>query len=170
MTDFQDRIEARRRVLERLTGLIPGYRRYQQLEKRRDADKMNRDLLYSDLKSQQDALDKLMLKLTEAGNLDVLDDVDRAARKLKTAADRIRLADYGVSGFFDAAKVEEEELDRVYEFDLSLGEQVKAITRKVIELHDDEDSFVERLLELDLLIDGLDQRFSKRERVMLGVE
>ena len=55
MTDFQDRIEARRRVLERLTGLIPGYRRYQQLEKRRDADKMNRDLLYSDLKSQQDA-------------------------------------------------------------------------------------------------------------------
>ncbi len=169
MTDFQDRIEARRRVLERLTGLIPGYNRYQQLEKRRDADKINRDLIYANLKSQQDAVDKIALKLTDAGKLDVLDDIDRTARKLRTVADRVRLADYGVSGFFDAAKVEEEELDRVYEFDLSLGEQVKAIATKVTELHEDEESFIERLLELDLLIDGLDQRFGKRERVILGV-
>ncbi len=169
MTDFQDRIEARRRVLERLAGLIPGYHRYQQLEKRRDADKLNRDLIYADLKSQQDALEKLVLKLTDAGKLDVLDDIDRTARKLRTVADRIRLADYWVSGFFDAVKVEEEELDRVYEFDLSVSEQVKAISNKVTELHDDEDSFIERLLELDLLIDGLDQRFGKRERVILGV-
>lgn len=169
MTDFQDRIEARRRVLERIAGLIPGYNRYQQLEKRRDADKMNRDLLYEDLKAQQASLEKIALSLTETKKLDSLDDVDRAVRKLRTVADRIRLADYGVSGFFDAAKIEEEELDRMYEFDLSLGEQVKAIANKVGELHDDEDSFVERLLELDLLIDGLDQRFSKRERAILGV-
>jgi hypothetical protein len=169
MTDFQDRIEARRRVLERLAGLIPGYHRYQELEKRRDADKLNRDLLYQDLKTQQDALEKLILKLTEAKQLESVDDVDRAVRKLRTVADRIRLADYGVSGFFDAVKFEEQELDRIYEFDLSLGEQVKAIASKVTELHDDEDSFLERLLELDLLIEGLDQRFGKRERVMLGV-
>jgi hypothetical protein len=169
MTDFQDRIEARRRILERLTGLIPGYHRYQELEKRRDADKLNRDLLYQDLKTQQDALETLILKLTESKRLDSVDDVDRAVRKLRTVADRIRLADYGVSGFFDAVKIEEQELDLIYEFDLSLGEQVKAIANKVAELHDDEDSFLERLLELDLLIEGLDQRFGKRERVMLGV-
>ncbi len=170
MPDFQERIESRRRVLERLVGLIPGYQRYQQLEKRRDADRMNREILYGELKAQQDKLESLALNITKSNKLDNLEDLDRAVRKLRTAADRIRLADYGVSGFFDAAKIEEEELDRMYEFDLSLGEQVKAITNKVGELHDDEDSFVERLLELDMLIDGLDQRFSKREQVMMGVQ
>ncbi len=170
MPDFQERIESRRRVLERLVGLIPGYHRYQQLEKRRDADRMNREILYGELKAQQDKLESLALAITKSNKLDNLEDLDRAVRKLRTAADRIRLADYGVSGFFDAAKIEEEELDRMYEFDLSLGEQVKAIGNKVGELHDDEDSFVERLLELDMLIDGLDQRFTKREQVMMGVQ
>ncbi|MFA5866991.1 MAG: hypothetical protein WC891_03385 [Actinomycetota bacterium] len=170
MPDFQERIESRRRVLERLVGLIPGYHRYQQLEKRRDADRMNREILYGELKAQQDKLESLALTITKSNKLDNLEDLDRAVRKLRTAADRIRLADYGVSGFFDAAKIEEEELDRMYEFDLSLGEQVKAIGNKVGELHDDEDSFVERLLELDMLIDGLDQRFTKREQVMMGVQ
>lgn len=170
MPDFQERIESRRKTLERLAGVIPGYNRYQQLEKRRDADKMNRDILYGELKAQQDKLESLALAITKTNKLDNLEDLDRAVRKLRTAADRIRLADYGVSGFFDAAKIEEEELDRMYEFDLSLGEQVKAIANKVAELHDDEDSFVERIIELDMLIDGLDQRFTKREQVMMGVQ
>jgi vacuolar-type H+-ATPase subunit I/STV1 len=169
MADPQDIIEKRRRVLERLTGLIPGYNRYQQLEKRRDADKVNRDILYENLKEQQNALERISRALTDAKKLDALDDVDRTIQKLRTVADRIRLADYGVTGFFNAMKVEEEELDRMYDFDLSLGEQVKAIADKVKELHDDEDSFIEYLLELDLLIEGLDQRFSKRERTMMGV-
>lgn len=169
MADMQERIEKRRRTLERLVGVIPGYNRYQQLEKRRDADRMNRDILYNELKAQQDKLESLSLLITKSKKLDNLDDLDRAIRKLRTVADRIRLADYGVSGFFDAAKIEEEELDRMYEFDLSLGEQIKAIASKVGELHDDEDSFIERLLELDMLIDGLDQRFSKREQTMTGV-
>jgi SMC interacting uncharacterized protein involved in chromosome segregation len=170
MADLQDRIEKRRRTLERLVGVIPGYNRYQQLEKRRDADRINRDILYGELKAQQDKLESLALTITNSKKLDNLDDLDRAVRKLRTVADRIRLADYGVSGFFDAMKTEEEELDRMYEFDLSLGEQVKAIGNKVAELHDDEESFVERLLELDMLIDGLDQRFTKREQVMMGVQ
>jgi multidrug efflux pump subunit AcrA (membrane-fusion protein) len=169
MPDFQERIEKRRRMLERLAGLIPGYNRYQQLEKRRDADRANRDILYGDLKEQVDALEKLNIALSDAKKIDDLDDVDRALRKLRTVADRIRLADYGVSGFFDALKIEEEELDRMYDFDLSLGEQVKAIKDKVAEIKVDE-PIIEHLLELDLLIDGLDQRFDKRERVMLGVQ
>jgi len=169
MPDFQERIEKRRRMLERLTGLIPGYNRYQQLEKRRDADRANRDILYGDLKEQIDALERLNLALTDAKKIDDLDDVDRALSKLRTVADRIRLADYGVSGFFDALKIEEEELDRMYDFDLSLAEHVKAIKDKVAEIKVDE-PVIEHLLELDLLIEGLDQRFSKREQVMMGVQ
>jgi hypothetical protein len=168
MPDFQERIESRRRVLERLTGLIPGYNRYQQLEKRRDADKINRDILYAELKTQQDALEAVTLRLTKAKHLDALEDLDRAVKRLRTTADRIRFADYGVSGFFDAMKTEEAELDRMYDFDLALGEQVKAIASKISEM-DDNDSLIEKILELDLLIDGLGQRFSKREQAMMGV-
>lgn len=169
MPDFQERIESRRRVLERLAGLVPGYNRYQQLEKRRDADKINRDIIYGELKTQQDALESMSARLVNAKHPDTLDDLDRAVKKLRTVADRIRFADYGVSGFFDAMKTEEQELDRMYDFDLALGEQVKAIQSKISEM-DDDDSLIEKILELDLLIDGLGQRFSKREQAMMGVE
>lgn len=168
MPDFQDRIEKSRRVLERLMGLIPGYQGYQKKELRRDADKKNREFLYADLKQALDELERFSLKLTNNGKLDVLADADRTVRKLRTIADKVRLADYGYAGFFDAAKIEQAELDRLVEFDLGLAEQVRLIADRVKRL-DEGDGLVEKLVELDMMIDGFDERFAQREKTMLGV-
>ena len=49
-----------------------------------------------------------------------VDDLEKAALKLRTFIDKIRRATYGYSGFFDAVKINEDELARVYEYDAAM--------------------------------------------------
>jgi hypothetical protein len=49
--------------------------------------------------------------------------------KLRTFADRIKNASYGYSGFFDAIKINEKELEKIYTFDtafFTLAEQISS--------------------------------------------
>ncbi len=165
---MQDKIEQRRRLLEQLMGAIPGYSQYQQQEKRRDADKKNREFLYEDLKTAVSDVGKLALSMTNTGKLDELADIDRVERKLRTVADRIRLADYGYAGFFDAFKIKEEDLDMMYQFDLSLAELVKSIKDTAAKLISSEDKSL-ALQGLDKEVEDLDSRFDEREKVIMGV-
>lgn len=165
---MQDKIEERRRLLERLAGMIPGYSEYQQQEKRRDADKKNRDFLYAELRTAISDVGKLALGMTGEGKLEALADIDRVERKLRTVADRIRLADYGYAGFFDAYKIQEQELDTMYQFDLSLAELVKNIKDAAGKLSQAADK-TQALQELDKAIEDVDGRFDEREKVIMGV-
>jgi hypothetical protein len=47
----------------------------------------------------------------------LLDEMDSVGLKLRTFADRIKNASYGYSGFFDAVKINEKELEKIYTFD-----------------------------------------------------
>jgi len=46
-----------------------------------------------------------------------MDDMERAAIQIQTFSDKIRTASYGYSGFFDAVKINEDELAQLYSFD-----------------------------------------------------
>lgn len=60
--------------------------------------------------------------------------MDRLMALLDRVSERINHADYGYSGFFDAVKVREKELDRLYEFDAGILEDVESFHREVLEL------------------------------------
>ena len=60
-----------------------------------------------------------------------IDDLERAAIKLRQFIDRIRHASYGYAPFFDAIKIREEELTKVYEYDLALLDSADEISRVV---------------------------------------
>lgn len=168
MAGMQDKIEQRRRMLEKLAGMVPGYTQYQQQEKRRDADHANRQFFYEHLRKGIDSLKDVALKLTNEGKLDRLADIDREERKLRTVADRIRLADYGYAGFFDAYKVQEEELDRLYAFDEGLAEQIQTVVNKAAAVSAAEDIGA-GLDDLDAAIEALDEQFDGREKHIMGV-
>jgi hypothetical protein len=61
------------------------------------------------------------------GLLERLDDVDRLSQKLIKLAGLIRHASYGYSGFFDQVKIQEMELDKIYQYDLSLLGDVEVL-------------------------------------------
>ncbi len=123
-----------RNWLERLGEKIPGYGGYVQKERRRDIDKLHREHLADRLRSIKQHLNDAVRELSDTGRLMEVGPVDRAAKKLDHAENRVRFASYGYSGFFDVVKVEELQLDRLYQFDLALVQKVEQLEHLAREL------------------------------------
>jgi hypothetical protein len=131
MVDIKGTIDAGQGGFEKLVRTIPGYHGYKEKDIRRDADKILRTYVAGKFDEQRRRLSDLQLQLISGGQLDLLDDLDRAVRKVQTLVDRIRTATYGYAGFFDAVKVQEPQLDALYAFDSALLEQVTQVAAAV---------------------------------------
>ncbi|HEX7185691.1 MAG TPA: hypothetical protein VF756_27950 [Thermoanaerobaculia bacterium] len=127
MTNGYEQAKTQRNVLERLGEKIPGFRGFQDRELRRDVDKMQREHIASDLgRLKADLRDKAR-SYTDAGQIAALGGFDRLDRQIDGLAQAIRFADYGASGLFDAVKIGEAELQKLYEFDLSVMDDLAAL-------------------------------------------
>lgn len=128
MTDFQGQIEDGRGKLKELLLKIPGFKGYIAMEDRRTADKMVRDVVADRYQEQLDRLSGIMTEFVDRGDLAYLDKLEGAAVKIRTFIDKIRHAVYGYSGFFDAIKVDEAKLEKLYGYDQSLLEGIDSIS------------------------------------------
>jgi hypothetical protein len=126
-----DRARDRRNLLERLGAKIPGFKGYLEREMRREVDKMQRDWLAAEVDRARRALNAKVRDWSRSGNLAGLDLAASGEKLLDRFANRIRHADYGYTGFFDAVKIWDEELDRLYQFDLALSEQVEGLATRI---------------------------------------
>jgi hypothetical protein len=88
---------------------------------------LEREHLASQLEQCKKTLDQVSRDITRSGSLDAMNDVETARKKLDKAVARFRYADRGYAGFFDAIKVDEQALERVYQFDLGLLSDVQAV-------------------------------------------
>jgi hypothetical protein len=122
-----DLYQSEKNWLEKLADAIPGLKDYREKEARRDTDKRFREFLAGRIDASRDTLDEVKRQRLNEGNLDELDDLDRLSQKLFKIANSIRHASYGYAGFFDQVKIQEAELDRIYQYDLSLMSEVEAL-------------------------------------------
>jgi hypothetical protein len=125
--DLRSKIVEGRGALEKFIAAIPGFKGYKERETRRDADKLLRNHLADQLDEQRRRARRLQEDLVSSGQVMLVDDLDRATNKLQTLRDRVKTASYGYAGFFDAVKVNETELDALYDFDNSLLGEVPNI-------------------------------------------
>jgi hypothetical protein len=96
--------------------------------------------------------------LTDAGGIE---------KSLDRLANRIRHADYGSTGFFDAVKIGEAELDRLYAFDLALTETVEYLALQVEQLPETADTPM--LGRLSDAVEAAQQKFDERATVFEDV-
>ena len=120
MSNGYEEAKAQRNVLERLGEKIPGYRGFQDRELRRDVDRLQREHLASELGRLKASLRDHARGYTDAGKIGALTGFDRLDRQLDGLSQTVRFSDYGATGLFDPVKVGEAELQRLYEFDLSV--------------------------------------------------
>ena len=129
MTDLFETVKGGQDIFKKLLSYIPGFSGYIERTNRRSADEILRKqvaLKYSELASRASRLQK---DVADAGQIDFLDEIDSISMKLRTFADRIKNASYGYSGFFDAVKINEKELEKIYTFDTAffvLADQISA--------------------------------------------
>jgi hypothetical protein len=131
MSEGLERAEERRNFLERIAAKIPGIKSYLDRELRRDVDKMQRDWLAERLDRSREAMNAKVRDWSRSGNLANLDLAASIEKNLDRFANRIRHADYGYTGFFDAVKIREAELDRIYAFDLALIGTVENLQMRI---------------------------------------
>jgi len=132
-TQFDGVSEAknRRTFFEQLAARIPGFRGFLDRELRHEVDQLQREALTAELDRLRHRLRELARDLTDAGELSALRPLDRLDRRLDGVAQSIRFADYGASGLFDATKIGEAELERLYRFDLSLLDDLRHLDQAV---------------------------------------
>jgi hypothetical protein len=129
MSDLFDTVKGGQDIFKKLLSYIPGFNGYIERTNRRAADKLLREqvaLKYNELAARTSRLQK---DIADAGQIDLLDDIDSVGLKLRTFADRIKNASYGYSGFFDAVKINEKELEKIYTFDAAffmLADQISS--------------------------------------------
>jgi hypothetical protein len=167
MNEELERARERRNILERLGSKIPGFKGYLEREMRREVDKLQRDWLADQVDRARFAINGKIREWTRDGRLDALDRAGSVEKALDRLANRIRHADYGSSGFFDAVKIGQEELDKIYEFDLALTDTVEYLALQVEQLPETADGQM-----LDLLlgaVQGADKKFDERATVFEDV-
>ena len=118
--------QSEKNFLERLADKIPGLAGYRARESRRDTDKRLREHLARRLDQARGRVDDARREATGRGDLERLGRLGEIDARLRRAADSLRHATYGYSGLFDQVKMREEELDRIYHFDLGLLDDVEA--------------------------------------------
>jgi hypothetical protein len=131
MTDGYEEARKGRNALERIGEKIPGYRGFQDRELRRDVDRLQREHLAGELGRLKATLRDRARSYTDAGQIAALGGFDRLDRQIDGLSQAVRFADYGASGLFDPVKIGEEELRRLYEFDLSVLEDLEALEADV---------------------------------------
>jgi cell division protein FtsB len=76
----------------------------------------------------------------------------------------------GYSGFFDLVQVDEELLDRIYDFDVNLMEQVESLARSVEKLPARPDQITAALPDLHHQADAIEKAWDQRENILSGLD
>jgi len=122
MTDMYQNVTNQVDPFKKLASYIPGFKGYIERQNRRDADKLVRDTVARRFTELWTRTSNLQKDLISAGKIELVDDVEQAALQLRTFIDKISTASRGYSGFFDAVKINEKELEQLYNFDLAFLE------------------------------------------------
>ena len=138
MSDFFEKVSGQVDPFKKLIGYIPGFSGYVERQNRRDADKLLRDTVARRFTELWKRASNIQTDLVSNGMIEYVDDMEKAAIQLRTLIDKISTAPRGYSGMFDAVKINEQELQAIYQFDAAffdLAEQIGARPhREIVEL------------------------------------
>jgi len=171
MDDFFQKVTSQQDPFRKLASYIPGFGGYIERENRRDADKVLRETVARRFEEQWKRTSQLQSDLVSNGMIAYVDDMEKAAIKLRTFIDKISTAPRGYSGLFDAVKINEKELTAIYQFDAAffdLAEQVGRAVDNVEQSLGDETSLPAAIRNLTSLARLAVETFDKRSEVVTG--
>ncbi|MBI1802150.1 MAG: hypothetical protein HYR71_11050 [Chloroflexi bacterium] len=133
-TDPKSVMQSGLRWLEQVEMKVPGFQGYKEKELRRQSDRLLRESLARKVQDQRSRIGDAQNALLNAGKIEGLARLETANLKLGLLIDHLKTGASGYAGLFDAVKIKEAELDRVYQFDAQLAagiEQLKGIIDQI---------------------------------------
>ena len=131
MSDPLGKITEGKDLIGKIRNFIGGFVGYVDRENRRDADKILRETTAQRYEEVWGKISELQRQLVSEGKLELVDDLEASAIKLRAFIDRTKGASYGYAGFFDTVRIHSDELERIYEFDIALLEGAQKLADAV---------------------------------------
>ena len=171
MDDFFQKVTSQQDPFRKLASYIPGFGGYIERENRRDADKVLRETVARRFEEQWKRVSQLQTDLVSNSLITYVDDMEKAAIKLRTFIDKLTTAPRGYSGLFDAVKINEKELTAIYQFDAAffdLAEQVARGVDNVEQSMGDEAALPAAIRNIVSLARLAVETYDKRSEVVTG--
>lgn len=174
MSDLKDKIFGKvssdMDPLKKIASKIPGFSGYMERQSRRDSDKLLRETIASRFEEQWQRISALQRDFISQGEIDYVDDLEAAAIKLRTFADRVRRATRGYSSLFEAVKINEDELAQIYEYDAAMLDLVDEVGRAIdnVEASIGSDGLPASIRHLVSTARQCVEVFDRREEVVAG--
>lgn len=129
--DLLGKVSSDMDIFKKIASKIPGFGGYVERQNRRDADKLLRTAISDRFRELEGRVSGLQRDFIREGEISYIDDLEASAIKIRTFSDRIRTAARGYSGLFDAVKINEEELGRIYAYDAAMLDLVDEVGRAI---------------------------------------
>jgi hypothetical protein len=142
-------------ILDKIGSLIPGYRGYAERDGRRNCDKQLRSILSSKLIECENTLVNRINEAITNSDKPLMRKIEVSRKLINTTQSKINYAPYGESGLFSDQQIKEDELMKIYHFDLDMAEVVCEIENIILE-HNIE-SIMKKLSELDNVLRSRNQ-------------
>jgi hypothetical protein len=170
MSDLFDRVTADQDIFKKLLSKIPGFSGYIERQNRRASDKLLRESVANHFELLWQRISSIQKDLISSGSIEYIDDMESSAIKLRQFIDRVRTASYGYSGFFDAVKINEEELAQVYQYDYTLLQLEDVVSKAIdnVEASIGSDGLPASIRNLTNTARQCVEAFDKRTEVMIG--
>lgn len=151
---------------------VPGFKGYIERENRRDSDKLLREMVSDRLMEQHQRLSSIQREFISQGEISYVDDLESAAIKIQTLADRVRRATRGYAGIFDPVKINEDELALLYQYDSQILDSVDEISSAIdnVELSVGTEGLPASIRNLQNISQSLINTYNRREEVILGTQ
>jgi hypothetical protein len=171
MDDILQKIENEKDFFKKILGKLPGFSGYFERRERRAADKLLRDSIADKYESLWGRISTLQKDAISNGDIDLIDDLEASALKIRQFVDRIRTASYGYAGFFDAIPVKTDELDKIYQYDYQLLAMEEEVGRAIdnVESSFGTDGLAASIRHLTQLSQNCIDAFEKRKEVILSI-
>lgn len=157
-------------LLGKIRNFLSGFVGYVKREDRREADKLLRESIALRYETQWSRISAVQRQLIGGGNLELVDDLEGSAIKLRGFIDRIKGAAYGYAGFFDAVRINQPELDKLYTYDLALLENAEKLAHAVdnVEASIGSDGLPAAIRNLVALSQEAVDAYDRRDEVLLS--
>jgi hypothetical protein len=174
VSDLFSKIQGESSGLENLLGKIPGLSGYMEKGKRREADQLLRQTIAARLEEARLQLGGIHEELSRdiVLAMDHAEPLGRADTRLMGLIGKIKDAPQGYAGFFDAVKVKEDDLARIYAFDENMLNHVDQIAASVAALNKavtDSGDIGGNVRTLDGALKEANETFAARDEVIKGV-
>ena len=174
MEDYRVKVKTQKSTLEKIMGHIPLYHGYKEKELRRESDKILRNYIFQNLSESTQNLKKTQSKLVSSDKIPFAKSLDQSITKCDTISQRINHAESGYSGFWDAVKIKENDLDKLYELDEGIAEvslSTKESTNEFLKISNNiqtEDIFNSTNNEISYNLERIEDQLSKRYSLLHG--